>query len=367
MPMDLRSLGGEEIRRFLAGKGPRPALNERVALDAFFCQILAKANEFAPSEAGSILLEDPDTRGEDPGAVRLIFVSSFGEKAGDLVGRTIPVREGIVGWTFRSGKSYISREVSQDRYFARDFASPLDFPTRSIVCVPIRIEGEIRGVIELINRRGGEQYNEAELGLLEIFAGYISTAIRNILDARLFHEMARRDDLTGLHNDRWLHHQLREEIAGAIGNGKDLAVLFLDLDNFKGVNDCFGHLAGSQTLREVGRLIEAVMGAPGVTLARYGGDEFVVVLPGAGPVEAQEAAERLRRAIEQKVFLERPGPGVKASPMAGTITASIGVQTLSRLSGKADEHAKDRLLREADAAMYLSKERGKNRVSLFEG
>jgi diguanylate cyclase (GGDEF)-like protein len=363
--MDLHSLGGEEIRRFLAGKGGRPGLDERIPLDSFFCQILAKANEFAPSEAGSILLEDPTRQEDDPGVSHLVFVSSFGEKAGDLLGRTIPVTEGIVGQTFRSGKSYISREVSQDRFFARDFASPLDFPTRSIICVPIRMEGKIRGVIELVNRRGGERYNEAELGLLEIFAGYISTSIRNILDARLFHEMARRDDLTGLHNDRWLHHQLREEIAIAIRDGKDLSVLFLDLDNFKGVNDRFGHLAGSQTLHEVGRLIAAVMEVPGVTLARYGGDEFVVVLPGTGPAEAREAAERLRRRIEETVYLEHPGPGVFASPMAGTITASIGVQCLSRSSRSGDD-AKDRLLREADAAMYLSKARGKNTISYFE-
>jgi diguanylate cyclase (GGDEF)-like protein len=335
--MDLHSLGGEEIRRFLAGKGGRPGLDERIPLDSFFCQILAKANEFAPSEAGSILLEDPTRQEDDPGVSHLVFVSSFGEKAGDLLGRTIPVTEGI------------------------------DFPTRSIICVPIRMEGKIRGVIELVNRRGGERYNEAELGLLEIFAGYISTSIRNILDARLFHEMARRDDLTGLHNDRWLHHQLREEIVTAVRDGKDLSVLFLDLDNFKGVNDRFGHLAGSQTLHEVGRLIAAVMEVPGVTLARYGGDEFVVVLPGTGPAEAREAAERLRRRIEETVYLEHPGPGVFASPMAGTITASIGVQCLSRLSSRAGDDVKDRLLREADAAMYLSKARGKNTISYFEG
>ncbi|MFQ5457927.1 MAG: diguanylate cyclase [Myxococcota bacterium] len=363
--MDLRSLGGREINGFLKGLRSARDLSAGNELDAFFCQILRKANEFVPSEAGSILLVDSSDSGAGDGEPKLVFVASFGEKAPELIGRRIPASDGIAGQAFRSGKSYFSREVSTDSFFAREFASGLGFTASSIICVPIRHDAEVLGVMELVNRREVKRYNDAELGLLEIFAGYISTSIRNILDARLFNEMARRDDLTGLHNDRWIHRRLAEEIESARRDGSDLSVVFLDLDNFKSVNDRYGHLAGSRTIHEMGRLMAEVIDLAGATLARYGGDEFVALLPGAGPESALETAEKLRARIAGFVFLERPSPGVAAHAIADCITASIGVQSLSRLAPNPPEGSKDRLLKEADAAMYRSKSLGKNRTSLY--
>ncbi|MDP3937960.1 MAG: sensor domain-containing diguanylate cyclase [Deltaproteobacteria bacterium] len=358
--MDLRSLEGREITRFLEGLQGERDLEAGADLDTFFCQILAKANEFVPSEAGSILLLDP--AGAAGGAGRLVFVTSFGEKSADLLGRSISAAEGIVGQTLQSGKSYISREVNEDAFFAKEFAAAIGFPTRSIICVPIRIDREILGVIELLNRREVKRFSEAEMGLLEIFASYISTSIRNILDARLFNEMARRDDLTGLFNDRWFHHHLEDEIVAARGDDRDLSVVFFDLDNFKSVNDRFGHLAGSRTLHETGRLLARVVTAPEATLARYGGDEFVVILPGTGPEEAMAVGGTVRKSIEDFVFLAESSRMVAAHAIAGCVTASVGVQSLSRLG---DGGGKEQLLREADAAMYQSKALGKNCVTLY--
>jgi diguanylate cyclase (GGDEF)-like protein len=369
--MLLRSVGPSEIQRFLAPRERPEAFEADFELDSLFCQILSRADAFVPSEAGSILLEDPETAGLDPAARRLIFVACYGEKADALAGRAIPAREGIVGEVFRSGKPHISPEVSRDRLFARDFASPLNFRAESIICVPIRLEGETRGVIELINRKGSKRFTEGDLGLLEIFAGYISTSIRTHLDARRFKEMARLDDLTGLSNDRWLHHRLSEDVEAALRSKTDLSLVFFDLDNFKSVNDRYGHLAGSQSLGEMGPLLRRVVTLPGALSARYGGDEFVVILPGAGPQAAVGVAEAIRLAVERNVFLTSPGRGVHAPPLAGVITASLGVQSLSRIhaaaTGETPEKVKDRLLREADSAMYLAKAGGKNRTVLFEG
>ena len=365
--MDLRSLGGREINHFLKDLRSARDLSAGNELDAFFCQILTKANEFVPSEAGSILLVDSSDPRAGEGEPKLVFVASFGEKAPELVGRKIPASEGIAGQAFRSGKSHISREVSEDSFFARDFASGLGFKASSIICVPIRHDAEILGVMELVNRRGVKQYNDSELGLLEIFTGYISTSIRNILDARLFNEMARRDDLTGLHNDRWVHRRLEEEIETAKKDGRDLSIVFLDLDNFKSVNDRYGHLAGSRTIHEMGRLMAEVIDEPGATLARYGGDEFVAILPGAGPDSALRTAEKLRARIAGFIFLQRSSPGVVAHAIADCITASIGVQSLSRLTPGAAEGIKERLLKEADSAMYQAKALGKNCASLYRG
>ncbi len=364
--MDLHSLGGKVINRFLEGLHATRDLSVGHELDAFFSQILVKANEFVPSEAGSILLLDSSSREKATSKEKLVFVATFGEMAADLVGRRILAAEGIAGRAFRSGKSHISREVTEDAFFARDFASGIGFEARSIICVPIRHDVEILGVMELVNRRDVKRYSDAELGLLEIFAGYISTSIRNILDARLFNEMARRDDLTGLHNDRWLHRRLEEEIVAARRKARDLSILFLDLDNFKSVNDRYGHLAGSRTLHEAGRVIAGVIDESTATLARYGGDEFVAILPDADPESALRRAEKLRREIAEFVFLKRTSQGVEAPALTGFITASIGVQSLSRVTPVETGEIKDRLLREADSAMYQAKAQGKNCVSLYQ-
>ena len=364
--MKLRSVGPDEIQRFLSSRQSAGVLGADLEIDALLCQILVQANAFAPSEAGSILLEDPDTGNADPVDRRLVFVSCFGDRAGEILGRSIPAGEGIVGQVYRSGKAYLSREVQQDRFFAREFAARLGFTPESIICVPIRLEGSVCGVIELINRQGARRYGQEDLGLLEIFAGYISTSIRNLLDARLFLEMARKDDLSGLANDRWLHHRLSEEMETALREGNDLSVLFLDLDGLKSVNDRFGHTAGGQILAEMGPLLREVVGDPEATLCRYGGDEFVAVLPRRGPAAAMSAAERIRCAVAGHIFLKVPGPGVTAPPIAGGISASIGVQSVSRIEGERSARPlKERILREADAAMYAAKARGKNAVALF--
>ncbi len=363
--MNLRSVGPREIHRLLSSRRSAGGVGADLELDALLCQILIQANAFVPSEAGSILLEDPAATA-DPEERRLTFVACFGDHSEQILGRAIPAGEGIVGQVYRSGKAYLSRQVQEDRFFARDFAARIGFRPESIICVPIRMEGNVCGVIELINRRGGGRYGEGDLGLLEIFAGYISTSIRNLLDARRFQEMARRDDLSGLCNDRWLHHRLAEAVKTALRDGADLSVLFLDLDGLKSVNDRFGHLAGGQTLAEMGPLLRDAVRVPEATLCRYGGDEFVAVLPGRGPEEALSVAASVRCAVAEHVFLRVPGPGVTAPPIAGSITASIGVQSLSRIEGaRSAPRLKERILREADAAMYAAKSKGKNSVALY--
>ena len=135
------------------------------------------------------------------------------------------------------------------------------------------------GVLELVNRQVDRQYTDRDLKLLEIFARYTSVSIENLLDAQRANEMARRDDLTGLHNDRFFHHRLTEDLIRADVTDSTVALIFLDLDNFKGVNDTHGHLAGSQVLKEFGYLLKQTVTVPRATLARYGGDEFVIILP----------------------------------------------------------------------------------------
>jgi diguanylate cyclase (GGDEF)-like protein len=341
----------------------------RFPLDALLISILEKANEFVPSASGSILLDDPLLKSDDRQEHKeLVFVCCFGPAAHAFLGERVLVENGIAGAVYRTGIAHVTNDAYGDTSFADDFDRRSGYSTRSVLCVPIRIGGSICGVIELINRRGPDGYREAEKELLEIFAQYISSTIQNALDAKRIATMVRRDDLTGLSNDRHLHERLPVAVKSAWDAGRPLSVIFLDLDHFKEINDRHGHLAGSATLREFGHVLREKVSLEDALLVRYGGDEFVAVLPGAGHGAALAAAEEIRAATESHVFLETPwGDGEPPLRLGGIVTASIGVSTLEPLpdrpSPEAPLHAGMRLLQTADEAMYLSKGRGKNTVT----
>ncbi len=341
-------------------------------LDSLLITILEKANEFVPSDSGSVLLDDPLMKmGESSALEELIFVCSFGPMAKDFVGERISVKKGIVGAVYRTGVSCITNEAHRTSEFAHEFDQRFGYVTSSVLCVPIRIGRSICGVIELVNRQGEKSYSEAEKELLEIFAQSISSTIQNALDAKRIEEMVRTDDLTGLSNDRHLLERLPSEVESTLRRGRPMSLIFLDLDRFKEINDTYGHLAGSATLVEFGRLLKSVVRVVRATLVRYGGDEFVVLLPGTDAEEALLVAEAIRRATESHAFLSASwGQGERPLELRGVVTASLGVTTLGSVpdalrSGESPMQMGMRLLQTADRAMYASKSRGKNAVTAW--
>jgi diguanylate cyclase (GGDEF)-like protein len=356
------TLGPEEISRFLMRtRRDRDPERFEVRLDEHLREVLARADDFVPSTAGAILLDDPRAKlhGRDPG--RLTVIACFGD--GFQLGARVQADQGGVGTIYLRGQ-------------------PLKLD--DIIGVPVVLGESICGVLELRGRRNdlrrplfekpaepgeaGERlrYEARDLELLRIFAAYISSSIQNALDAIRARELARRDDLTGLYNDRFLYRRMTEEIARAERDGTTVAVLFLDLDEFKRVNDTWGHLAGSRTLREVGQLLHLSL-PPGAIAARYGGDEFVIILPGADAVTATGVAENVRASIAKTAFLTDAGE-IGPGPNGLHVSASIGVAAYHEHVGPFGslDRRQNAMLRLADAAMYRSKADGKDRVTLSD-
>ena len=363
---EFHSIDADRLDGFLKRLRVRPYFSLELNLAENLIEVLRRANEFVPSAAGSILLDDPRTKSRNRKKGRLTFIAAFGEKATGLVGTSIPSCQGIAGHVYLSGSTYCTPDVRSDRFFYSRIDEKTEYTTESLIAVPIRIEKEVCGVLELINRKGAPGYDETDRNLLEIFAGYISISIQNVLDGRQAQEIAKRDNLTGLFNDRFLHIALSRQIEEAMKENGDLAVLFLDLDYFKRVNDTHGHLAGSQVLREFGQLLRDKTNGLDAISARYGGDEFVLVLRVSELSEAVDLAENIRTGLPQTVFCAEPGE-IQTEPIdLSGLTCSIGVATLHRHTTEPDsaELTKSILLRLADAAMYVAKETGRNRTAV---
>jgi diguanylate cyclase (GGDEF)-like protein len=305
--------------------------------------IMAKIQQLIPSEAWSMLLVDEESQ-------ELTFELALGEKGKDVASFRVKMGEGVAGWVAQTGQPAIVNDTASDARFTGKFDSQTSFRTRSILCAPLISRGRTIGVVEIINRRGG-RFTRPDLSLLMMLVEPCAIAIENALLFQRAEQLTITDDLTKLFNSRYLNLYIGREIKRCKRHGIPLAVIFLDLDGFKGINDLYGHLAGSRTLAEVGSILAVSVRETDV-LARYGGDEFVVVLPETPAAGALVIAERIRRAIEQHAFLQAQG-------VQARISASLGIASYP-------DHAltPEGLIQKADQAMYRVKERDKNGIEV---
>lgn len=322
------------------------ALASPSELEEILQQIMFQVSRLLKPKAWSLLLKD-DVTGE------LEFALVISEVADSLKGVRLPPGQGVAGWVATHGQSLVLADVSSDARFSAELDQQLAFTTRSIACVPVKSHDKVFGVIQLINSIEGGVFDEEDEQILTAIADFAGIAISNAKALDKIKQLVVTDDLTGLYNSRYFFEQIDYELERARRYQSPLSLVFFDLDHFKNVNDTYGHLTGSRLLAEVGAVVAENIRKTDKA-ARYGGDEFVIILPHTDRSGAYSFATKLHNELNQREFFSNTGERLKVSGSFGIASFPDDALNSSELISLADE------------AMYLVKETGRNGVRAVE-
>ncbi len=306
------------------------ALTSNLQLEQVLTQVMEKMSQYFAPERWSLMLVDRE-------ANELYYAISVGQTTEQLNGMRVPIGEGVSGWVALTGNPVVVPDTSlEPRWieFTRRFTG---MDVRSIACVPVRSEAGVVGVVQLLNPQV-DLMSDYALQFLSVLCDFSAVAIRNATDMQRIHELSITDDCTGLFNARYLYDTLDQRIRQ--DPHSQFSLVFMDLDHFKRVNDVHGHLIGSRLLNEAGALVRKTMG-PGNPAFRYGGDEFIVLLPGQEKDGGVELAKMLFHKLRSHQFL---------GSMALDLRASFGLATYPE-----DGDSMDNIIRSADRVMYEAK------------
>ena len=254
----------------------------------------------------------------------------------------------VGGWVIRTGEVFSSADVSCDRRLVRADGTP----SVAAIGLPLESRGAVVGALVAIDRVAAAReprFDRATLGVLKTALEPAAIALDNGVRMQRAEALSVTDDLTQLYNSRYLAQVLRRETKRASRSGRPLSLLFIDLDGFKSINDKHGHLFGSRALVEAAAVIRDSARETDI-VARFGGDEFALVLPDTGTDGAFFVGERIREKIAAWVFLQSIGLNI-------SLTVSVGVATLPDVASSAEQ-----LIQAADEAMYAVKDGGKNGI-----
>lgn len=289
----------------------------------------------------------------DEAGERLVVKAAFGLPEDGALGLSLRLGEGISGLVAQTGQAMLVPDVSGEPRFLEQESFRLQ--RGCFICVPLKIKG--REVIGVLNAQKPEPhgFSVGDLDLFQAVANQVAAALENAQLYQRTKELSTRDDLTGLFNRRHFFDNLEKEVQRARRYRRVFSLILLDLDDFKGYNDTYGHLKGDEALKEVARLLLASTRRADI-VARFGGEEFVVLLPEINAQGAAVVAEKVRVAVEQYPFAGR------SSQPGGRMTVTLGVATYPTNSEDGLE-----LVDLADRALYLGKQQGGNRVCAVPG
>src|SRR5690349_9551949 len=342
-----RNAGGPEVRREAGevavfqelGK----ALTSSLQLDQVLRTIMEKIDEFLRPDNWSLLLLDEAKQ-------ELYFELAVGTASQALKDVRVKLGQGIAGWVAQSGETVVVPDTSKDTRFFGKVDEKTKMETRSIVAVPVKFRDTCLGVIELINCIGPGGFDARDLKLLEALSDFAAIALENARHVKRIHELTITDDCTSLYNARHMGFILETEIYRSQRYNYEFSLVFIDLDHFQQVNDTHGHLIGLRLLAEIGHALKAHCRLIDFAF-RYGGDEFVILLPQTSKDNALNVARRLHKLVRETVWLNDAGLRVKLTPSVGVASYPV------------DSRTKEGLLHLADEAMYLVKNTNRDSVA----
>jgi diguanylate cyclase (GGDEF)-like protein len=303
---------------------------ERVA-DA----IVARFGDWIPAPGWLVAASDEGTK---PRIITTRALTAALETSAQAVG----------AWVLRTGTLFCSADTSLDKRLARSESEA----AAAVIGFPLECRGRTIGALVAIDRVPASREPKFAAATLAVFRAVLepgAIALDNALRMQRAEALSVTDDLTQLYNSRYLSQVLRRETKRASRNGRPLSLLFIDLDGFKSINDSHGHLFGSSALVEAAAVIRICARETDI-VARFGGDEFALVLPDTGSEGAVAVGERVRDKIAVHNFLHTQGLDI-------TLTVSVGVATLPDVAASAEQ-----LIQAADEAMYWVKDHGKNGI-----
>lgn len=289
----------------------------------------------------------------------------FDEKKEDLfvkVASGFPDNEAILRTTFKKGEG-ISGMVAESgkRVYVKDTGREIRFlhykgerrvENASLLSAPLIFKNEILGVINF-GRPGINSFSFSDVKMLTLVAGHVAVAIANAKLYTKTRELSVKDELTQVYNRRHSQHMLQMEWKRAVRFFRDLSLIMVDVDHFKAYNDTYGHLQGDTVLKQIGQILQRNLREVD-TVARFGGEEFVLLLPDTDKHGAIAVAEKVRRLVEQQKFT------TEDRELTRPITISAGIASYPD-----DVSEMDDLIDHADIALYRAKEGGRNQVICF--
>jgi diguanylate cyclase (GGDEF)-like protein len=309
--------------------------------------IVSNSKELLQSERASLMILNES-------ANELILKAASGFAADPQSLPAVRVGEGISGEVIDTGKAVM---VTDLRIAGRKAAPPeRRYKTNSFISYPIMIGGRKVGVLNVTDKSGGGVYDEVDLSLLEIIGPQVALALERAEwqeRATEFQLMSITDSLTGLPNRRYLEERLAEELNRSKRYDYPMSFLMIDIDDFKAYNDTNGHQAGDVALQITAHCLKGALRAVDIA-SRYGGEEFCILLPQTGMVEAGVIADRIRQRVSTTEF-----PHGSAQPL-GRVTISVGVSTFSK-----NIDTPENIIAAADRALYQAKSRGKDRIEFY--
>jgi diguanylate cyclase (GGDEF)-like protein len=321
------------------------ALTSSLDLDSILQTIMEKMAEYFRPDTWSLLMVDEQK-------MELYFAIAVGAASEALKSVRLKVGEGIAGHVAKYGEKLIVPDVRSDKRFAKRIDHVTQWETQSIICIPLKSKLRVLGVIQLVNV-DMKNFTEQESFFLQSLCDYAAIAIENARSVEKIQELTITDDCTGLYNARHLYKTLETEVYRSARFGYEFSVLFIDLDHFKQVNDTHGHLIGSKLLAEIGYLIKAQLRLIDFAF-RYGGDEFVVLLPQTGKDSALVVARRLRDSLRSSCFCKEEGLNLN-------VRASIGLATYPH-----DAKTPHDVIRQADEMMYMVKNSTRDNIGIAQ-